>query len=443
MKESIKAIRGMRDVLPDEIPYWSFFEETFRTIITSYGYREIRFPVVEQTALFKRTIGEATDIVEKEMYTFLDRNGESLTLRPEGTASCIRAGIQNSLFYNQTQRLWYIGPMFRYERPQKGRYRQFYQVGVETYGIGNPAIDAELILIGRRFWKMLGLEKYITLELNTLGTLNCRLHYRERLVNYLESRKIELDEDSQRRLITNPLRILDSKNPVLQPIIMEAPKLLDHLDDESRRHWDQLQALLEQAGLSYIVNPKLVRGLDYYTHTVFEWVTSQLGAQGTVCAGGRYDDLVEQMGDRSTPAAGFAAGLERVVLLLQAMREYVIHSDIYLVVEGERAVKRGLIVAEHLRDALPSLVIETHLSGGGFKSQFRRADKSGAKWALVIGEEEMKTNTVTLKPLCEALPQQQLKENEVIAYLREKIYMKNNLTTPIFHGVENSEGMMK
>ncbi|AKQ33792.1 histidine--tRNA ligase [Candidatus Coxiella mudrowiae] len=432
MTEIIKAIRGMRDVLPDEIPYWSFFEETFRTIITSYGYREIRFPVVEKTALFKRTIGEATDIVEKEMYTFLDRNGESLTLRPEGTASCVRAGIQNSLFYNQTQRLWYIGPMFRYERPQKGRYRQFYQVGVETYGIGNPAIDAELILIGRRFWKMLGLEKYITLELNTLGTLNCRLHYRERLVNYLESRKIELDEDSQRRLITNPLRILDSKNPVLQPIIMEAPKLLDHLDDESRRHWDQLQALLEQAGLSYIVNPNLVRGLDYYTHTVFEWVTSQLGAQGTVCAGGRYDDLVEQMGDRSTPAAGFSAGLERVVLLLQAMREYVIHSDIYLVVEGERAVKRGLMVAEHLRDALPSLVIETHLSGGGFKSQFRRADKSGAKWALVIGEEEMKTNTVTLKPLSEALPQQQLKENEVIAYLREKIYMKKQLNYPYF-----------
>lgn len=432
MTETIKAIRGMKDVLPDEIPYWSFLEETFRTIITSYGYREIRFPVLEQTALFKRTIGEATDIVEKEMYTFLDRNGESLTLRPEGTASCVRAGIQNSLFYNQTQRLWYIGPMFRYERPQKGRYRQFYQVGVETYGIGNPSIDAELILISRRFWKMLGLEKYITLELNTLGTLNCRLHYRERLVNYLESRKTELDEDSQRRLMTNPLRILDSKNPVLQPIIMEAPKLLDYLDDGSRRHWDQLKALLEQAGLSYIVNPNLVRGLDYYTHTVFEWVTSQLGAQGTVCAGGRYDDLVEQMGDRSTPAAGFSAGLERVVLLLQATRECIIHSDIYLVAEGEQAVKRGLMVAEHLRDALPNLVIETHLSGGGFKSQFRRADKSGANWALVIGEEEMKTNTVTLKPLCEALPQQQLKENEVIAYLRQKIYMKKQLNYPSF-----------
>ncbi|WP_304985057.1 histidine--tRNA ligase [Coxiella-like endosymbiont] len=432
MTETIKAIRGMRDVLPDETPYWSFLEEIFRTIITSYGYREIRFPVVEKTALFKRTIGEATDIVEKEMYTFLDRNGESLTLRPEGTTSCVRAGIQNSLFYNQIQRLWYIGPMFRYERPQKGRYRQFYQVGVETYGIENPAIDAELILIGRRFWKMLGLEKYITLELNTLGTLNCRLHYRERLVNYLESRKTELDEDSQRRLMINPLRILDSKNPVLQPIIMEAPKLLDYLDDESRRHWDQLQALLEQEGLSYIVNPNLVRGLDYYTHTIFEWVTGQLGAQATVCAGGRYDDLIEQMGDRSTPAAGFAAGLERVVLLLQATRECVIHSDIYLMANGELAVKRGLMVAEHLRDALPSLVIEMHLSGGGFKRQFRLADKSGAKWALVIGEEEMKTNTVTLKPLCEALPQQHLKDNEVIAYLREKIYMKKQLNYPSF-----------
>ncbi|PMB54715.1 histidine--tRNA ligase [Coxiella endosymbiont of Rhipicephalus microplus] len=433
MIKTIKAIRGMRDVLPDETPYCAFLEDTFRTIITSYGYREIRFPVLEQTALFKRTIGEATDIVEKEMYTFLDRNGESLTLRPEGTISCVRAGIQNGVFYNQTQqRLWYIGPMFRYERPQKGRYRQFYQVGVETYGIGNPAIDAELILIGRRFWKMLGLEKYITLELNTLGTLNCRLHYREKLINYLESRKTELDEESQRRLMSNPLRILDSKNPILQTIIMEAPKLLDYLDDESRRHWDKLQAFLEEAGLSYIINPTLVRGLDYYTHTVFEWVTSQLGAQGTVCAGGRYDDLVEQMGDRSTPAAGFAAGLERIVLLLQARWECVMHSDIYLVAEGDSAVKRGLMVAEQLRDALPSLIIETHLSGGSFKSQLRRAGKSGAKWVLVIGEEEMKTNTVTLKSLCETLPKQQLKNNQLIPYLREKIYINKQCNYPSF-----------
>ncbi|MFW0088437.1 MAG: histidine--tRNA ligase [Coxiella endosymbiont of Haemaphysalis qinghaiensis] len=425
MIETIKAVRGMKDILPDEMPYWSFLEETFRILITSYGYREIRLPIVEKTALFKRTIGESTDIVEKEMYTFLDRNGESLTLRPEGTAGCVRVGMQNGLFYNQTQRLWYIGSMFRYERPQKGRYRQFYQVGAETYGIAKPTIDAELILIGRRFWKMLGLEKYITLELNTLGTANCRLHYREILVNYLESRKLEMDENSQRRLINNPLRILDSKNPAMQTIIMEAPKLLNYLDDESRRHWDQLQGLLDQAKLSYIVNPNLVRGLDYYTHTVFEWVTGQLGSQGSVCAGGRYDDLVEQMGDRSMPAAGFAAGLERIVLLLQAIYEYATHSDIYLVVDGERAAEIGLMVAEHLRDTLPTLIIETHLSGGSFRSQFKRADKSGAKWALVVGEEEMRTNTITIKPLRETLPKQKLNENELIAYLR-KFMPKNN-----------------
>lgn len=421
MTETIKAIRGMRDILPDEVPYWSFLEERFRTIITSYGYREIRFPLVEQAALFKRTIGEVTDIVEKEMYTFMGHNGESFALRPEGTAGCVRACIQNNLFYNNIQRLWYVGPMFRYERPQKGRYRQFYQIGTETYGIANPVIDAELILIGRRFWKLLGLEKYITLELNTLGTQSCRLHYRERLVNYLESRKMELDEDSQRRLITNPLRILDSKNPAMQPIIVGAPKILDYLDDESRRHWDQLQTFLEQTEFSYVVNPNLVRGLDYYTHTVFEWVTDQLGAHGTVCAGGRYDDLVKKMGGRPIPAAGFAAGLERIVLLLQTTRECTSHSDIYIVTNGRQAVERGLMIAEHIRDALPNLVIETHLSGGSFKSQFKRADKSGATWALIIGEEEMKENRITIKPLRNVSQlQQQFSESELIAYLYEK-----------------------
>ncbi|MFW0001390.1 MAG: histidine--tRNA ligase [Coxiella endosymbiont of Dermacentor nuttalli] len=424
MTGTIKAIRGMKDILPDEIPYWSFLEQKFRKLITSYGYREIRLPIVEKTALFKRTIGEATDIVEKEMYTFLGQNGESFTLRPEGTASCVRAGIQNSLFYNKIQRLWYIGPMFRYEKPQKGRRRQFYQVGIETYGIANPAIDAELILIGRRLWKLLGLEKYITLELNTLGTQHCRLHYQERLIHYLKSRKTELDEDSQRRLIINPLRILDSKNPAMKSIIEGAPKLLDYLDDESRRHWDQLKSFLDQAKFSYIVNPNLVRGLDYYTHTVFEWVTSQLGTQGTVCAGGRYDDLVEQIGDHPIPAVGFAAGLERIILLLQATRECALHSDIYLLTDGKQAVERGLIVAERLRDALPNLIIETHLSGGSFRSQFKRADKSGAKWALVIGKEEIKTNKITIKPLRKTLPQQQLSENELIAYLHEKIVNK-------------------
>ncbi|AJC50520.1 histidine--tRNA ligase [Coxiella endosymbiont of Amblyomma americanum] len=424
MMKTVKSIRGMKDILPNEVFYWSFLEKTFRTLVTSYGYHEIRFPIVERASLFKRTIGVITDIVEKEMYTFLNRDSENVALRPEGTASCVRAGIQNGLFYNQIQRLWYVGPMFRYERPQKGRYRQFHQAGIETYGIANPAIDTELMLIGNRFWKLLGLEKHIVLQLNTLGTQSCQSNYRKRLIHYLESRKTELDKDSQRRLITNPLRILDSKNPDMQSIIMEAPKLLNYLDDESYRHWNQLQDLLNQTNLFYVVNPNLVRGLDYYTHTVFEWTTGNpLNARSdiTLCAGGRYDNLVKHLGGQPTPAIGFAAGLERIILLLRDVREYMSRSDICFIVDGERAMSRGLIIAEHLHDVLPCLIIEIHLNGGSFKNKFKRADKSGAKWALIIGKEEMKKNKITVKTLREVLPQQQLDDNELITYL------KNNL----------------
>ena len=407
----------MNDILPQEIPYWTFLENICRSVATAYSYHEIRFPIVEKTALFKRTIGEATDIVEKEIYTFIDRNGDSLTLRPEGTAGCVRAGIQNSLFYNQTQRLWYLGPMFRHERPQKGRYRQFYQIGIEAYGMVGTPIESELIFIGLRLWKMLGLESYIHLELNTLGTLNSRNAYRQALIIYLQSRKKELDKDSQQRLKKNPLRILDSKNNDIKNILIEAPKLNDYLDESSRRHFDQLCKILDQVGVSFTVNPTLVRGLDYYTDTVFEWVTDRLGTQRTVCAGGRYDDLVELLGGKPTPAAGFAAGLERLVLLLREVRECVSKVDIYLVIVGEAAVQEGLLIAEQLRNAFPGLVIETHISDSSFKSQFKRADKSGAKWAVVIGKDEIKTNAVTLKHLRKTIPQKKLRRTELIAFL--------------------------
>ena len=416
----IRAIRGMNDLLPEEIPYWSFLEGTCRSLVESYGYREIRFPIVEQTALFKRTIGELTDIVEKEMYTFFDRNGDSLTLRPEGTAGCVRAGIQHSLFYNQTQRLWYMGPMFRHERPQKGRYRQFYQLGVEAYGMSSVLIDAELILMCFRLWKLLGLDKSVVLELNTLGTRKSRAQYREKLVTYLRSRITEFDEDGRQRLETNPLRILDSKNPHIHTVIAESPKIQDHLDNKSYQRFNQLLEILDSTKIKYVVNPTLVRGLDYYTHTVFEWVTDQLGAQGTVCAGGRYDTLIQQLGGKPMPAVGFAAGMERLVLLLRSIRECIAKCDIYLIADSERGVYECFTIAELLRDALPMCSIETHLSGGSFKSQFKRADKNGAKWAIIIGNEEIETKTVTLKYLREELPQKRLGVDELIACLRER-----------------------
>lgn len=419
MAQKIPAVRGMNDILPATSPYWSFLENTCRALVARYGYHEIRFPVVEQTKLFRRTLGEVTDIVEKEMYTFTDLNGDSLTLRPEGTAGCVRAGIEHDLFYKRVQRLWYMGPMFRHERPQKGRYRQFHQLGVETFGMSGPDIDAELIFMCARLWQELGIDNHIELQLNSLGTPETRHKYRETLIAYFKKHADALDADSQRRLMANPLRILDSKNPAMQEIIAGAPKLLDHLDESSQQHFEGLCAILDKAQLRYVINPTLVRGLDYYGLTVFEWVTSALGAQGTVCAGGRYDGLVAQLGGRLTAAAGFAAGLERIVLLLQAARECVCRPDLYCVLVGEAAAAKGLLIAEQLRSALPKLATETNLAGGSFKSQFKRADKSGAQWALILGEEEMNMNKVALKNLRTEMPQQRLSVDELIAFLQE------------------------
>lgn len=399
MAENIRSVRGMNDLLPEQTPYWQAVENTLKTVLDSYGYQEIRFPVVEKTELFKRSIGEVTDIVEKEMYTFDDRNGDSLTLRPEGTAGCARAAMQNGLI-NQTQRLWYMGPMFRHERPQKGRYRQFQQLGVEAYGFAGPDIDAEMILLTARLWKALGLQG-VRLEINSLGTTEARLQYRQQLVDYFNAHHDELDEDSQRRLHSNPLRILDSKNPDMQTLISKAPDLLDHLDDESQAHFDKLRAILDAAGVDYTVNPRLVRGLDYYGKTVFEWVTDKLGSQGTVCAGGRYDGLMAQLGGKSATAIGFALGMERLLALLEAdnVLPEVEQADAYLVAVGEQAAEKSLLLAEKIRDALPGFRLISHCGGGSFKSQFKRADRSGARWTLILGEEEVAKQVVGVKTM--------------------------------------------
>lgn len=403
----------MNDILPDDTPYWQQLEAEIRAVVTQYGYREIRFPIVEKTELFKRSIGEVTDIVEKEMYTFEDRNGDSLTLRPEGTACCVRAGIQHSLLTNQqVQRLWYAGPMFRHERPQKGRYRQFHQVGVETFGMSGPDLDAELIFLSARLWQRLGL-KNLDLQINSLGTSEARAVYREKLVAYFNEHREQLDADSLRRLESNPLRILDTKNPDMRALVEAAPKLNEFLDDESREHFDSLCGLLDAAGLTYTVNPCLVRGLDYYSRTVFEWVTDQLGAQGTVCAGGRFDALVEQLGSKPVPAAGFAIGLERLLELVrdQLKPQHLPHA--YLVLVGEAAQAQGVILAEQLRNSQPDLRLLTHCGGGSFKSQFKRADKSGAQVALVLGEDEVAQGTVGLKYLREDRAQENVPQNEL------------------------------
>lgn len=397
MAEIIRSIRGMNDILPDVTPYWQAVEAALKKVLTGYGYQEIRFPIVEKTELFCRSIGEVTDIVEKEMYTFADRNGDKLTLRPEGTAGCVRAAMQNGML-NQTQRLWYMGPMFRHERPQKGRYRQFHQVGVEAYGFSGPDIDAEMILMTARLWKVLGL-KGATLQINSLGSTEARLAYRDVLVAYFEMHQDELDEDSQRRLHTNPLRILDSKNPAMQGLNDAAPKLIDHLDDESRDEFSILCKTLDQAGLVYEINPRLVRGLDYYGKTVFEWVTDQLGSQGTICAGGRYDGLVAQLGGKGATAIGFAIGLERLISLLEATdslpkTEFV---DVYLVAVGEAAASQSLLLAEQLRDQLPDLKLITHCGGGSFKNQFKRADRSRARWTFILGDDEIEQKVVGVK----------------------------------------------
>ncbi|GFD90260.1 histidine--tRNA ligase [Tenacibaculum sp. KUL152] len=402
MAKTIQAIRGMNDCLPEISGTWQKVESVLRQVVANYGYQEIRTPIVESTDLFKRSIGEVTDIVEKEMYTFEDRNGDSLTLRPEGTASCVRAGNEHGLLYNQQQRLWYMGPMFRHERPQKGRYRQFHQFGVETYGMDGPDIDLEVILLSARLWKAFGIEQHVKLEINTLGSNEARAAYRDTLVAFLKERADQLDEDSLRRLETNPLRVLDSKNPDVQAAIADAPALIDHLDEESKVHFDTLCNRLTQAGIEFEVNPRLVRGLDYYNRTVFEWVTDSLGAQGTVCAGGRYDGLVEQLGGKATPAVGFAMGIERLVLLLTTLTEEgqdTSFADVYVTAMGDDAQSYAIEVAEHLRNALPTVRIMMHCGGGNFKKQLKRADKTGARLALLLGSDEMQSRVVGIKPL--------------------------------------------
>jgi histidyl-tRNA synthetase len=407
----------MNDILPDEAELWQFFEHSVRAWLRSYGYREIRMPILERTELFVRSIGEVTDIVEKEMYTFVDQlNAESLTLRPEGTASCVRAAIEHNLLYNGAQRLWYAGPMFRHERPQKGRYRQFHQFGVEALGYAGPDIDVEHIVMCARLWRLLGVEP-VALELNTLGSAEARARYRKRLVHYLEQHREQLDADSHRRLGTNPLRVLDSKNPAMQHIIEAAPRLLDDLDDESARHFEAVQGALRSAGVPFTLNPRLVRGLDYYNRTVFEWTTERLGAQGTVCAGGRYDGLIEQIGGRPAPACGFAMGVERLLALMREGAPYQRPmTDVYVVRQGESAEHYAQDVAERMRDAGLSVVL--HSGGGSFKSQMKKADTSGARYAVIIGDDEAAAQQLTLKPLRAAAEQVKLAVEPAIDRVR-------------------------
>ncbi len=418
MSNLIQVIRGMHDILPTDMPVWNQLEDSYRSLVESYGYRQIRTPIVEKSALFSRSIGEVTDIVEKEMYSFTDRNGDSLSLRPENTASVVRAGLEHGLLNDQQHRLWYCGPMFRHERPQKGRYRQFYQLGAETFGMSGADIEAELIFLAARFWKRLGLED-VDLQINSLGSSECRKLFRQILVSYFKDNYESLDEDSRRRLETNPLRILDSKNPDIQSVINNAPRLSDNLDQQSADHFSELTDILDYQGVSYTVNPRLVRGLDYYSHTVFEWVTNTLGAQGTVCAGGRYDGLVEQLGGRASYAAGFAMGCERLISMLidQGKAQTGPGCDVYLVLRGEQTVPVAHKLAESLRDQMPQLTMLVHSGGGSFKSQMRKADKSGAKIALILGESEIKENTVGLKFLREEKPQIDIAQSDLVVTL--------------------------
>ncbi|QYJ79836.1 histidine--tRNA ligase [Shewanella acanthi] len=422
MAKQIQAIRGMNDILPTQSPLWQKVEGVLRSSVAAYGYSEIRTPIVENTDLFKRSIGEVTDIVEKEMYTFEDRNGDSLTLRPEGTASTVRAGNEHGLLYNQEQRLWYMGPMFRHERPQKGRYRQFHQFGVEVYGIGSADIDAEVLMLSARLWEKLGITEHVTLELNTLGDPAERAAYREALIAFLEQHKDKLDEDSQRRMYSNPLRVLDSKDANVQAILADAPALMDYLGEESSQHFAQLRELLDAVGIQYRVNPRLVRGLDYYNRTVFEWVTNSLGSQGTVLAGGRYDGLVAQLGGKDTPAVGFAMGLERIVLLLETLeltQDIPAAVDVYVSAMGDSCLVEAIKVAQELRSALPNLRVMSHCGGGNFKKQMKRADKSGAQVALLLGEEELAEGVVTVKYLRNDNEQQRVARNALTAFLAD------------------------
>jgi histidyl-tRNA synthetase len=416
----IQSIRGMNDLLPEHSATWQYVEATLSRLLASYSYKEIRFPILEKTDLFKRAVGEVTDIVEKEMYSFDDRNGDRLSLRPEGTAGCVRACIENGLLHNQTQRLWYTGPMFRHERPQKGRLRQFHQIGVEAFGLAGPDIDAELLLLTARLWHELNIDQAVELQVNSLGTSEERKAYRQALVEYLDLYKDDLDEDSQRRLTSNPLRILDSKNPDTQLLLHNAPLLDDYLGDASKQHFEQICAVLDDAGISYVINPKLVRGLDYYSQTVFEWVTADLGAQGTICAGGRYDSLVELLGGKPCPAVGLAIGLERLIMLLDelgAVPDSVVQQvDLYLVAVGDVS-HQALHLAEQLRTGIPSLRVEAHCGGGSFKSQIKKADKSGAAVAVILGEDELSSSTVQVKFLRQEQPQQTVDQQNLVDFL--------------------------
>lgn len=424
-QKKIQAIRGMNDILPGQTQVWRYLEDQVKAVLDGHGYQEIRMPMVEETRLFKRSIGEVTDIVEKEMYTFDDRNGDSLTLRPEGTASCVRACDEHQLIANnQRQRLWYMGPMFRYERPQKGRYRQFHQIGVETFGMAGPDIDAELIVMTHLLWQRLNIRDKVTLQLNTLGSNEARANYKAALVEYLSARKDELDEDSQRRLESNPLRILDSKNEQTQALLNDAPDFFDYLDDESAEHFAQLRALLDAVGVEYEINPRLVRGLDYYSKTVFEWVTTELGAQGTVCAGGRYDGLVEQLGGKATPAVGFAMGIERLILMLEALDviPQAVHNylDVYLVAVGD-VTTAAMQVAAQLREQLPNLRLQMHMGGGNFKKQMKKANESGAQFALILGEDEVANAQVGIKPLRDQTEQVSVANSELAAWFKQAL----------------------
>ncbi|WP_213154826.1 histidine--tRNA ligase [Pseudomonas aeruginosa] len=413
MSKSLQAIRGMNDILPEQTPAWRYLERTFAGLLDGYGYSEIRLPILEFTELFARGIGEGTDVVDKEMYTFLDRNGESLTMRPEGTAGCVRAVLEHGLSGGgQVQKLWYTGPMFRYEKPQKGRYRQFHQIGVEVFNLPGPDIDAELIILTWRLWQKLGMADAVTLQLNTLGSSEARARYREALVAYLQERFEQLDEDSQRRMTTNPLRILDSKVESTQALLVGAPTLHDYLDEESIAHFEGLKARLDAVGLRYEINQKLVRGLDYYCRTAFEWVTDKLGAQGTVCGGGRYDGLVSQFGGKPTPGVGFAMGVERLMLLLETLgvipAELNRPADLYVCAFGEPAELAALTLAEQLRSAIPGIRLLVNAGAGSFKSQFKKADKSGARFALILGEDEVANRVVGFKPLRDEGEQQSI-----------------------------------
>ena len=418
MSNQIQIIRGMHDVLPVDMPAWNQLEDSYRTLAESYGYQQIRTPIVERSALFSRSIGEVTDIVEKEMYSFTDRNGDSLSLRPENTAGVVRAGLEHGLLNEQQHRLWYCGPMFRHERPQKGRYRQFYQLGAETFGIAGADIEAELIFLAARFWKRLGLD-HIELQINSLGSSECRKQFKQILVDYFRDNFASLDADSQRRLETNPLRILDSKNPDIQSVINSAPRLSDSLDQQSVDHFSELTDILDYQGISYEVNPRLVRGLDYYSHTVFEWVTDTLGAQGTVCGGGRYDGLVEQLGGRANHAAGFSMGCERLVSMLtdQNKVQGINACDVYLLMRGAQTVRVAHKLAESLRDQMPQLSMLVHAGGGSFKSQMRKADKSGARIALILGETEIEAKTVAVKLLREDSQQIEIAQEDLAVSL--------------------------